>query len=321
MRDDGLDAGRDRYKDLGDFCISLNILSLDVDEYFIEFVQNKFSYVEITVDNLKNSSSTFDSATIYKNNFIILENEIISAGLNTKNLDLFLSDNIRRSLLYFSKTQKLISLFKDWLSVNENDESKNDSELEDYLKSFYNPDDVQIESISTLEIDNQINAGNHYTASGNRFDGSINDQIKITIGLVAEMVVYDKLKSLYKTVNWVSKFASKIYKTHHGYNPEGQDGLGYDIEYLDDDGNKYYVEVKGKSDSFESFEITKKEIEKAQTAKEYYKILFVTNTLNNSQRRIKDLGNLFVFEIGEDILSNKRFKALYKNFEIRFQEE
>ncbi|WP_139418884.1 DUF3883 domain-containing protein [Chryseobacterium mulctrae] len=311
----------DSYKDISDFCISLNILSLDVEVYFIEFIKNKFSYIEITVDNLKNYSSTFDSAFIYKNNFIILENEIISTGLNTKNLDLFLSDNSKRSLLYFTKTQKLISLFKDWLRVNENDESKNDSELEDYLKSFCNPDGLHIESISTSEIDNQINAGKNGNTSGNRFDGSINDQIKITIGLVAEMVVYDKLKSLYKTVNWVSKFASKIYKTHHGYNPEGQDGLGYDIEYLDDDGNKFYVEVKGKSDSFESFEITRKEIEKAQIAKEYYKILFVTDTLSNSQRRIKDLGNLFAFEIGEDILSNKKFKAIYKNFEIRFQEQ
>jgi hypothetical protein len=135
------------------------------------------------------------------------------------------------------------------------------------------------------------------------------------------MVVYEKLKTVYDNVNWVSKFASKVHKTHPGYNPEGQDGLGYDIEYFDIDGNKYLVEVKGRTDSYDSFEISKNEVDKAHQEKQFYKIFFVTQTMNNSQRRIRDLGNLFMLEDGQDFFANRKFKAIYRNFEIRFQEQ
>jgi hypothetical protein len=46
----------------------------------------------------------------------------------------------------------------------------------------------------------------------------------------------------------------------------------------------------------------------------------VTNTLNEELRRIKYLGNLFMFEEGEDLLNNKRFSAVTKSYEIRFKE-
>jgi hypothetical protein len=85
---------------------------------------------------------------------------------------------------------------------------------------------------------------------------------------------------------------AKFYKTHEGYNPEGQDGLGYDIEYFDREGNKIFVEVKGRADSYDTFEISKNEIDKAHQSKQFYKIFFVTQTMNNSQRRIRDLGNM-----------------------------
>ena len=131
--------------------------------------------------------------------------------------------------------------------------------------------------------------------------------------------ISDKLRTLYDNVIWVSKNSSKIYKTHPGYNPEGQDGLGYDIEYLDFEWNKYYIEVKGKMDNFGSFDISKNEIDKAHEEQYYYKIYFVTDTLDNNKRKIKDLGNLFLLENGEDFFINKRFTPVYKNFEIRFQ--
>ena len=117
----------------------------------------------------------------------------------------------------------------------------------------------------------------------------------------------------------MSKYASKIHKTHPGYNPEGRDGLGCDIEYLDEDGNKFYVEVKGKGDNYEAFEISKNEINKANKEKEFYKIIFVTNTLSNTQRKMRDLGNLFMLDNGEDFLANNNFTAIYNNFEIRFK--
>ena len=85
-------------------------------------------------------------------------------------------------------------------------------------------------------------------------------------------------------------------------------------------GNKNFVEVKGKADNQNCFEITIPEIEKAKQEKKFYHIIFVTNTLNEELRRIKYLGNLFMFEEGEDLLNNKRFSAVTKSYEIRFKE-
>ena len=181
---------------------------------------------------------------------------------------------------------------------------------------------TDIEEVTTQEVDVPSSNGTASGGgSGRRFDGAANDQFKKRLGLVAEMVVYEKLKTIYDNVTWVSKYASKIYKTHEGYNPEGQDGLGYDIEYLDKDGNQFFVEVKGRADGYDIFEISRNEIDKAHQKKEFYKILFVTQTMNNTQRRIRDLGNLFMLEDGQDFFANRKFKALYRNFEIRFEEQ
>jgi len=145
------------------------------------------------------------------------------------------------------------------------------------------------------------------------------EENKALIGIIAEMLVFDKLHSRYKEVRWVSKNASKIPEAILGYNPEGDDSLHYDIEYLDDEGNKFYIEVKGRNDDFEAFEISRKEIEKANELRELYKVIFVSNTMDIKRRRIRDLGNLFQLPENEDFLFNSKFTVLAKNFEIRFQ--
>lgn len=313
----------DNYKRYFHFSVPLNTLELAVEDFFLKSLIKEFPFLEITGDDLQENFNSFNSVTIYSENLNLFRSRLKREEYTSENLDSFLADNKRRSLLYFNEIDSLTESFKEWLADFKaiNKPTDDESDLEDFLREFTQKTEADIEKFITQEVDVQSSNG---TASGRgkekRFDGAANDQFKKRLGLVAEMVVYEKLKTMYDNVTWISKYASKIPKTHQGYNPEGQDGLGYDIEYFDNEGNKIFIEVKGRSDSSDSFEITNNEINKANQEQQNYKIFFVTHTLDNSKRRIRDLGNIFIFEDGEDFFSNRKFKAVYRNFEIRFKE-
>lgn len=313
----------DNYKRYFQFPIPLNTLELSIDDYFVQALKKDFPLVEISTADLQKDYSSFNPISIYTENLSSLKNKLKKEEFTNDNLDTFLAENKRRSLLYFNEIDLLVDSFKKWLAdfKEKNKPTENESDIADFLNEYSNQTTTNIEEVATQEVDvSTTNGKTTNKGGGKRFDGGANDHNKIMLGLVAEMVVYEKLKTIYKNVTWVSKFASKIPKTHQGYNPEGQDGLGYDIEYIDTDGNKIFVEVKGRSDNSDSFEITNNEIDKAHQEQQKYKIFFVTQTLDNSKRRIRDLGNIFVLENGEDFFSNRKFKAVYRNFEIRFKE-
>jgi hypothetical protein len=312
----------DKYKRFFHFQLPLNTLDLNIDDFFLESLFVEFPFLKITQKDLQGDFSSFNPIAIYSVNLGLLQAKLNLIEFTKENLDTFLSENRRRSLLYFKEIEFLSESFKEWLNQfkEKNKPTNEENDLEIFLSEFSNHTNTLIEQVSTNEVDIPSSNGGSSGGSGKRFDGGANDQFKKKIGLVAEMVVYEKLKTIYDNVNWVSKFASKIHKTHPGYNPEGQDGLGYDIEYFDNEGNKLLVEVKGRADSHDAFEISKNELDKAHQEKQSYKIFFVTHTMNNSQRRIRDLGNLFMLEGGQDFFSNRKFKAIYRNFEIRFQE-
>jgi hypothetical protein len=314
----------DNFKRYFQFSIPLDTLDLDIESFFLESINTEFPLLNILRSDLQKDFSSINSVSIYATNLNLLKSKLNSIVFANENLEIFLAENKRRSLLYFNNIEFLADSFKEWNNkyLERNKSTDKEEDLEDFLNAFSNQTDTNIEDVSTSEVDVPSSTrGGSDGGNGKRFDGGANEHNKKLIGLVAEMVVYEKLKTLHNNVNWVSKFASKVYKTHQGYNPEGQDGLGYDIEYFDKEGNKYFVEVKGKADSFDSFEISKNELDKAHDGKEFYKIIFVTQTMNNSQRRIRDLGNLFMLNDGEDFLANRKFKAIYRNFEIRFQEK
>jgi hypothetical protein len=314
----------DSYKFDFDLHISLNTLGLDFEKYFLEKLNKQYDYLNINKDDLLKEYATFNPVQIHNANFKLLKSKLASVKYSKENIENYFASNKNRSLLYFNNTEHLTNRFIDWLRQNGKQHKPTiEDDLTDFLKEFSSSENVGIETVKTnqVEITNSNNKNPNKGGKGSRFDGSVGDQSKKQIGLIAEMVVYKELISIYRNVIWISKYASKIPKDHIGYNPEGQDGLGYDIEYLDTNGNKFFVEVKGKSDNYESFEISKNEINKAHEEGEYFKIMFVSETMNVAKRRIRDLGNLFLLENGEDFFSNRKFTAIYKNFEIRFQEE
>lgn len=313
----------DKYKRYFELSVPVNTLKMNIEDYFLVAINSKFSFYLFKKNDLSKKHETFNPIKIYSTQLSLLKEKLKSIEYTNENLELFLSGNKRRSLLYFNKGNLLAETFIDWLKQNSDKILPKDEEenIEEFLKDFSNQTDIEIEEVSTTNVEvHESNDESSGTGKGRRFDGGANDKNKKLIGLVAEMVVFEKLKIIYDQVVWISKFAAKVHKTHPGYNPEGQDGLGYDIEYFDSEGNKFFVEVKGKADNYESFDISKNEIDKAHQEKGYYKVYFVTMTMSNSQRRIRDLGNLFIFKEGEDFFANRQFTALFKNFEIKFKE-
>lgn len=216
---------------------------------------------------------------------------------------------------------------KQWLIEQGENISTKELQLppEQVAMKYANQCKPAIENIKPSRVPEKMQSTGRQYGTGNgslKYDGQKNNRQKLIIGMVAEMIVYEKLQEdqNIENVKWVSRYAAHVEPAYSGYNPHGTDGLGYDIEYTDRTGNKNFVEVKGKADDQNCFEITIPEIEKAKQEKNFYHIIFVTNTLNEELRRIKYLGNLFMFEEGEDLLNNKRFSAVTKSYEIRFKE-
>jgi hypothetical protein len=306
--------------------VSDDIIRLDVKAYFIECLNDFYPSGDFTLVDF-NIKVLFDLKSIYKKNLNTLISLLSNTDYSQEELTLFIEDEKRQSLLYFNHSKRLATEMKQWLvGQRENIPNKELRLLPEQVAMKYaNQNKSTIEYITPCHVPEKTpsTSRKYWTGNGsNKYDGQKSNQQKQTIGMVAEMVVYEKLSEdqNLENVKWVSKYAARIEPVHSGYNPYGTDGLGYDIEYTDKKGNKYFIEVKGKADSVNCFEITIQEIEKAKLEKEFYHIILMTNTLNKELRRIKNLGNPFIFEEGEDILNNKRFSAVTKSYEIRFEE-
>lgn len=303
-----------------------DVIRFDVKSYFIECLNDFYPVGDFTLTDL-NIKVLFDPKSIYKKNLNTLIDLLSGTDYSQEELTLFIDDEKRQSLLYFNHSKLLATEMKQWL-VRQKENTSNKEQLllpEQEAMKYANQKKPAIEYITPSCVTPKTSSSSRKSGVGNgfnKYDGQKNNQQKQTIGMVAEMVVYEKLLEdpSIENVKWVSKYAARIEPTHAGYNPYGTDGLGYDIEYIDKAGNKYFVEVKGKADNVNCFEITVSEIEKAKLEKEYFYIFFVTNTLNEESRRIKNLSNPFIFEEGEDLLNNKRFSAVTKSYEIRFEE-
>ncbi|HCE4530484.1 TPA: DUF3883 domain-containing protein [Vibrio parahaemolyticus] len=312
----------DKYKS-AEFCSSPdNILCCNIDHYFIELLGNDFPNLPISTNDLTQEEVNFDSVEIYKKGLSEFENEVRNLTFNSEEQGSFLSINSRRSLIYFNNIPPLIPQFKKYLSdKRESDQSNFGGDgFSDLFNSVGDGASTAFEEVETAGVEHPTNPNTGGNCGG-RYDGGGNAGAKINIGVIAEKIVYENLKSKYKIVHWVSKFAAKIPKDHPGFNPEGHDGLGYDIDYIDENGSKVFVEVKGKSDNSLTFEISKNEVDKALAEKSQYKLIFVTNVMDDKNRKIRDLGNIFSIRDDEDFFKNSSFTAVYKSFGIRFKEK
>ncbi|MBD5467981.1 MAG: DUF3883 domain-containing protein [Lachnospiraceae bacterium] len=151
--------------------------------------------------------------------------------------DAFLQMTENMSLLYYGEIGELIRLYNLYVEKMIADSIENSVDLpQQRLSTVWKPD------TQPIITEKPLNSKSGKT--GNRKTGfpiykSRNEQERI--GLLGERLVYNMLleDSSLQKVRWVSENAKK-----DNVNPEGSAGKGYDIEYIDADGKRRYIEVK-----------------------------------------------------------------------------
>jgi len=226
----------------------------------------------------------------------------------------FLSHLDHRSLLYFEGTlDTLQTKYKEFYKERQPLAPPKEEDLYQ-LSQYSNSESLVIQSVLTTSLPPSANSnGKSRAMASRRLDGSIQPPALQKIGMVAEKMVYDILTKRFQQVEWVSSNAARA-----GYNPEGSDVHGYDLSYLGDDHTVHYVEVKGKNDSQKHFYVSYPEVQTALREKEHYHLFFVSYVMDNEQREIFDLGNLFLLEGQHDLFHNDRFTATFNTLEISF---
>ena len=107
---------------------------------------------------------------------------------------------------------------------------------------------------------------------------------RVENGKKGEEVVYTSLlqNPQYHNVRWVSENAIEV-------NPEGRAGCGYDIEFCDEEGRRWFVEVKSSESSISNeirFDITENELEFARKHDGRFLIYYVSCVNDEKNRRI-----------------------------------
>ncbi len=310
----------DRYKNKNEFKISGDHLVVDYSEIISSWLKEEFPFYNFELDKITDYESKEKRIEKYKKN----KNEFIrhlgSIGLSTIHIDDFLASLSRSSLLYFDFPNELISSYKEGYGTEDESPTKKIKE-DDLSQYFVHPTSVIKNYEPGAPERKEGNTTNKGGSKTTRVDGSSNNSTKEKVGLVAEKLVFEilnKNKGI-QSLKWVSKYASKIDTNHAGYNPEGDDKFGYDLEYLDEEENKIVVEVKGRSANENSFIITKNELKVAFKNKEHYQLIFVNNVFDNVNRAFRNLQNPFLIEEGQDFMNNKKFIAINNNYEISFE--
>lgn len=133
-------------------------------------------------------------------------------------------------------------------------------------------------------------------------------------GFIAECKVYHTLRTRIGAKGSVVWVSSNGYRARE--NQCGDDSLGYDIWYSDENGKKHYVEVKGSISENVEFVLTQNELEFAEQHAEEYEIWYVR--IVNKQPTIPyELGNLLLFSEEETFFNNSKFAVENSEFRIR----
>ena len=119
------------------------------------------------------------------------------------------------------------------------------------------------------------------------------DAQKHATGFVGEILAFEWLKSQYEGVTeecWKSKYRDLVFG-----GTSGDDSLGYDLEVFLKNKSSYMFEVKATTGTDCVIELGATELETSQryARTNRYRILFVPNALDASQRRIFVLPNPF----------------------------
>ena len=218
--------------------------------------------------------------------------------------------------LLFDCLDKLVTEDEDKDPTKEKPKKSLKEMVSDAKKLADQPDyfpNVQTEKVD-VSIKHQGGKRGHIFASGGKI-GSINDA-KEEIGLAGEIAVYNVLSKNYSKVEWLSENAVKYGSLLHG-----DDSLGYDMAYINEDNERMMVEVKATIGNQIEFELSNNELSVALEDPNHYEIFFVFIN-HNSKSKILNLGKLFKFDNeNESPFSNSKFTILYDKYIIRAKEK
>lgn len=172
--------------------------------------------------------------------------------------------------------------------------------------------------IISINVVSPINStgGNSTKSShtGSRMAGMKRERNISDWGAFAEKLVYEQMQKNYKKVVWVSENAKK-----EGVNPDGIGGLGYDLKYSNEAGETIYAEIKSTTGAGISFVITDGELSFAEAHAALYEVILVTSVMNDDERKIYRLPNLFSYADGEDRFCNSNFSISGDIYTVRCQ--
>ena len=142
------------------------------------------------------------------------------------------------------------------------------------------------------------------------------EQAKRENGQIGEFAAYlTLLNEQHQNVMWVSGNAQKMRPA-----VKGDDSLGYDIKYIDEQNQTQFVEVKSSERENITFEISDNELSFARDHADNYAIIYVVIGKDKENKKIPkhiwNLGHIFKMDDGEDLLNNDRFNIRTTNYEV-----
>lgn len=308
-------------------------LEIDFKNYFdMLFKTEPFEQLNITYERLNEQKETDLDEAYQKNKKTFRDKAAQKMSFTSENLRVFLDYSKNMSLLYFGQYDELLNRFeteykseegqngtgenKSQKTINLNDDETEYDEddyhsLMDNIDNDLSGNDYEMDKHDPEKPDEKRTKGTKRVGGG----GGVRQNNTKEIGFIGEYYIYQSLvrKYLKKKVRWVSEYA-KIAEI----NPEGKDGLGYDLMYIDNNGQAHYVEVKSTNTENLSFSISPTEVRFGEQHKESYEIILVLNVCSKD-REYKNLGNIFKYDEDESFNNNSKFSVENEGFRIRFK--
>ncbi|MBC8434313.1 MAG: DUF3883 domain-containing protein [Desulfobacterales bacterium] len=309
-------------------------LEIDKKKYFdILFKTESFKRLNLTYEKLTEQNET-DLENLFRDNKEKFQKKLRQTmSFLNEDLKEFLDDTENKSLLFFGEYNELIKRFENEYKPEETEEDTGGTIKKKTIKlndkdAEYDEDDYQslMENIDEDLNDNEYDMDMHDPekpeekpskgrSGGGGGGGGARRKNTKEIGFVGEYYVYQSLVKKYSKgkVFWVSEYAKTA-----NINPEGKDGLGYDLMYIDDKGQAHYVEVKATNTDDLSFPISSSEVRFGEQHKDNYGIILVL-TVCSQNRDFKNLGNIFKYGEDESFTNNTKFSVENDGFRIRFE--
>ena len=303
--------------------INQNSVKFSIEDYLNNFLSGLFAYA-ITYGQVEKFSINNDFNDLYKENLNNFEKELELKYrfLQSK----LLSSNENKSLIYFSEFDELNKIIKGMYDFKyQNKEAKsgninvdlNGKNLEDYTYTDLfgvckeDLDEYKIENISISEqLSTERKSKSHFNQK--KFTASKNNEVH---GFIGESYVYNILKNKYKSVSWVSANAVKA-----NIISSGNDSLGYDISYINENNETQYIEVKSSVKEDMVFNISKSEVNFGEDNCDNYNIIFITH-VNQKHRKLFCIQKPFKYKKGENFYNNSKFSVENSNFKVAFEKK